>query len=256
MVENYLLRVPLFDWLFRTVGLGVVIYLAWLVAIQRQQLAKRLKETEIAKDHLQIFLGIVTHDLTQPLTALKLCTQIFLALIPQKTNLTQLLKTLVADQQALTTKHQIRLVQAKTITGTWDEGRLRQLFTNLISNAIKCSPSGGKIILSMEKRPTSVCIAIADCGLGMTKAQQEQLFQPFSLLHHGHTIKGMGLGLYICKAITDAHQGKIWVESQKHKGSIFFVELPLNSYRSKRTQKPPARGVTAIRRVGQSFSAG
>jgi len=78
MVENYLLRVPLFDWLFRTVGLGVVIYLAWLVAIQRQQLAKRLKETEIAKDHLQIFLGIVTHDLTQPLTALKLCTQIFL----------------------------------------------------------------------------------------------------------------------------------------------------------------------------------
>lgn len=276
ILENYLLQVPFFDWFFRTIGLGVVVYLAWEVAVQQQQLTKRIKETETAKDHLQIFLGVVTHDLTQPLTVIKLYMEILLkninikndkrinhvvkesanaaeqmrrmindlkdithlgisslALIPKKMNLSLLLKTLVANQQATTSKHQIRLVNRQRIIGEWDEGRLRQLFTNLLNNAIKYSPKGGDIKVSAKKTEKKVQISIADSGLGMTPEQQELLFKPFSRLHKGQGIKGIGLGLYICKAITDAHQGNIWVESKMKKGSMFIVELPLKKLRSK-----------------------
>lgn len=270
ILENYLLHVPFFDWFFRSVGLAVIVYLAWIVAAQQQNLNKRIKEAEIAKNHLQIFLGIVTHDLTQPLTAIKLFIEVLLrnkkikeekqirtvveesekaakrmhrmindlkdvtqlgmsdlALIPKKTNLSQLIAMLVANQQKDAPKHKIRLISTKKVIGTWDEERLRQLFNNILHNAIKYSPKGGEITVDVKKDEKIVRVSIADSGLGMTREQQEHLFRPFSRMHKGQSIKGIGLGLYICKAITEAHSGKIWVESKKNNGSIFYVELPI-----------------------------
>lgn len=116
------------------------------------------------------------------------------------------------------------------IIGNWDAGRLDQVFTNLISNAIKYSKmDGGVIEVCSSIEDEMAHIVISDQGVGIPENGLKNLFQTFSRaenVRHSST-PGFGLGLKISKDIVEKHGGRIWVESQLNKGSQFHVLLPL-----------------------------
>jgi signal transduction histidine kinase len=109
-----------------------------------------------------------------------------------------------------------------------DAGQLRQVISNLIDNAIKYSPDGGRVTVSLEERNHHVQFAITDAGLGIPAAEQQRIFEKFYRLDPDMTrgIGGTGLGLYICRELVRRVNGRIWVESERGKGSTFFVEVP------------------------------
>jgi two-component system phosphate regulon sensor histidine kinase PhoR len=105
--------------------------------------------------------------------------------------------------------------------------RLRQMVTNLISNAIKYTPVGGRICVRAYVKSDQLILEVSDNGMGIAAADQPYIFDKF---YRGENtledIPGTGLGLAIVKSIVNNHQGRIWVESQLGKGSTFTVVLP------------------------------
>ena len=110
-----------------------------------------------------------------------------------------------------------------------DADRLRQVLSNLISNAVKYSPQGGVITLGACPGNEEVVAWIADEGLGIPETALPQLFTKFFRVDNQDTrsIGGTGLGLSLVKNIVEAHQGRVWVESTLGQGSTFFFSLPL-----------------------------
>lgn len=108
--------------------------------------------------------------------------------------------------------------------GYWDSCRIEQVITNIICNAIKYAP-GSPIDVSIIDRETSFLLAIQDQGMGISEENLEKVFLPFEKITSDSNISGVGLGLYISKNIVEAHQGKIWIESEVGKGSTFYIEL-------------------------------
>ncbi|HEX9655299.1 MAG TPA: ATP-binding protein [Bacteroidota bacterium] len=116
--------------------------------------------------------------------------------------------------------------KAKTVYG--DETKIRQVLHNLISNAVKYSPRGGKItIQAREQSSTMIVLSVSDEGVGIPPSQLNRLFQKFSRVTQESTreIKGSGLGLWICQEIVRAHGGEIWTESAPGTGSTFYFTL-------------------------------
>jgi len=111
--------------------------------------------------------------------------------------------------------------------GFWgDRGLLQQIFTNLISNAIKYSPDGGTVEFHLIGKESQVIFYIKDQGIGIPMADQENLFQSFSRGSNVDTIPGTGLGLAIAKACVDLHGGDITLSSQVGQGTKVTVSLP------------------------------
>jgi signal transduction histidine kinase len=111
-----------------------------------------------------------------------------------------------------------------------DEDLMRQVFTNLIENAIKYSPENSSILVSTEETEGQVRVQVADQGIGIPESDIPRLFSKFHRAENAKTsdIKGSGLGLYLSNYFVNLHQGKINVESEPNKGSTFTVELPMN----------------------------
>lgn len=111
-----------------------------------------------------------------------------------------------------------------------DRYRLYQVIINLLTNAIKYSPKGKQIIVSVKKNRKEVIVSIKDFGIGIKADKQEKIFEKLYQVSDPKekTYPGLGLGLYISKEIIDRHKGKIWVESEgRDKGSTFFFTLPV-----------------------------
>lgn len=106
-----------------------------------------------------------------------------------------------------------------------DTGRVIQIFSNLIGNAVKFTPPGGRIDVTMEVLNKYVRVCVEDNGPGMSEDFQKNLFNRHWQAMETST-KGSGLGLYITKGIVEAHGGEIWVESEPGKGSRFYFTLP------------------------------
>lgn len=120
-----------------------------------------------------------------------------------------------------------------------DSHKIGQVLENLISNAIKFSPSNTVIEVALRRDDERVRIAVRDHGPGIPEAERGKLFQPFqrtSVKPTGNE-KSSGLGLAIARQILEAHSGKIWFESEVGRGSTFFVSLP-------KRIKPVVRGGT------------
>jgi CheY-like chemotaxis protein/HPt (histidine-containing phosphotransfer) domain-containing protein len=124
-----------------------------------------------------------------------------------------------------------------------DPLRLEQVLSNLINNAIKFTEKG-EILISVEvekqrEKRVTFKFAVKDTGIGITPEQQERLFKPFTQADTSTTRKygGTGLGLTICKGLVEMMQGRIWVESEPGKGSIFFFTASFGLLREKRRQK-------------------
>ncbi|MCC5601547.1 ATP-binding protein [Nostoc favosum] len=107
-----------------------------------------------------------------------------------------------------------------------DRGLLQQIFTNLISNAIKYSPDGGTVEFHLIGKESQVIFYIKDQGIGIPMADQENLFQSFSRGSNVDTIPGTGLGLAIAKACVELHGGNITLSSQVGQGTKVTVSLP------------------------------
>jgi hypothetical protein len=118
-----------------------------------------------------------------------------------------------------------------SLASVWaDEDRLRQVVLNLINNALKFTPSGGKITLRARDDGANLIVEVQDTGRGMSKEEQAWLFEPYHRLESevGH-LSGLGLGLSLAKTLVELHGGKIWVESEKGKGSTFSFSIPLRA---------------------------
>lgn len=110
--------------------------------------------------------------------------------------------------------------------GYWDPLRIEQVITNLLTNAIRY---GEKKPVSLEVKTENqfVYLSVKDLGEGISPEQQKRIFNRFERLTDIHETTGLGLGLFLSQKIMEAHDGSIWVESQKGEGSIFYIKLPI-----------------------------
>jgi signal transduction histidine kinase len=109
-----------------------------------------------------------------------------------------------------------------------DRGRFLQVLDNLVSNALKFTPEGGEVHVRLAERDGNVCLEVSDSGMGISPADQRRLFERFFRAGNAveQQVPGTGLGLYICRAIAEAHDGTISVRSELGHGSTFRLELP------------------------------
>ena len=142
------------------------------------------------------------------------------------------IETLVKEAVSMvkfSNRHQLQYnieLDASFVKG--DQSKLRQVLLNLVSNAVKYSPRGGMIEISVDNHGTDeILLSVKDNGIGIPENQLERLFQKFSRVDSAEVsnIKGSGLGLWISREIIRAHGGKIWVESEAGVGSSFMFTL-------------------------------
>ncbi len=112
-----------------------------------------------------------------------------------------------------------------------DRGRLFQLLDNLVSNAIKFTPEGGSIELAVSRTPTGGCLEVRDTGIGIGVSETERVFDQFFRARAAVTnqIPGTGLGLFIARAIAEAHGGSITAAARDGGGTVFRIELPVRA---------------------------
>ena len=110
-----------------------------------------------------------------------------------------------------------------------DPDMLRQVLANLVENAVKYSPHGGRVHVSLEPQEGRVLFAVRDEGLGIPLREQERIFEKFFRLdpNLARGVGGTGLGLYISRELVRRMGGRIWVASREGEGSTFFFELPI-----------------------------
>ncbi len=111
------------------------------------------------------------------------------------------------------------------IEGIWDGGRLDQVLTNLLSNAVRYG-NGKPIEMRVEDRGEAASFAVRDQGIGISPADRVRIFERFERAVSGCHYGGLGMGLWISRRIVEAHGGSIDVESEPGRGSVFTVTLP------------------------------
>ncbi|WP_437969183.1 ATP-binding protein [Sorangium sp. So ce260] len=135
---------------------------------------------------------------------------------------------------------QVRFEQSVTEPGLVihaERDRVIQVLSNLLGNALKFTPRGGRVTLSVEKEGTMARFAVIDTGPGIPRENLSSIFERFwKDVAPGE--KGTGLGLYIAKGIVDAHGGRIWVESEVGDGARFYFTLPIAEAAALRTPAP------------------
>jgi signal transduction histidine kinase len=112
-----------------------------------------------------------------------------------------------------------------------DRGRVEQVLTNLVSNAVKFSREGGKIVVKVEDEGDDLLVQVRDGGIGIPAEAIPRVFERFYRVSGSMTPSpgGTGLGLYIAKQIVEGHGGRIWAESEPGRGSTFGFTLPLHN---------------------------
>lgn len=116
-----------------------------------------------------------------------------------------------------------------------DKDKIDQVIENLIGNAVKFSPQGGKITVLVERVKGKIEISVSDNGIGIPEKDLPHIFEKFHRAENASSeaIGGTGLGLSIVKYIVESHAGKIWAESELRKGSTFSFTLPLKPAKRK-----------------------
>jgi signal transduction histidine kinase len=121
-------------------------------------------------------------------------------------------------------------VETRIATGpllaAFDHDRILQVLANLISNSLRFTPEGGKIIICGEREAANLQLSVVDTGSGIPDGAHESIFERFSQAGGKHRRGGLGLGLYISRCLIEAHGGRIWAESQQGAGTKIFLTLP------------------------------
>jgi signal transduction histidine kinase len=173
-----------------------------------------------------------------------------LRLTPQSMSLAELVQQVVDAEMAVTSEHQFVLQnnappEYSALEGTWDRSRIEQILSNLLHNAVKYSPAGGEIRVTLGVLPrgarvgtkghgrkrlaaASAHVAVSDKGIGIPPGGLQHIFERFYRAPNTTDIQGTGLGLYISQQLAAAHHGLLWAESRGlGHGSTFHLALPL-----------------------------
>lgn len=152
-----------------------------------------------------------------------------ITLYPQHFNLVEYLSIIVDEYNNLTDSHEIKLYcNQENYSVYLDKKILNHILNNLISNAIKYSPEGGKVTLNLTCQKHQFILSIEDEGIGMPEDYQAKLFTLFERGSNVGSIKGNGLGLSIVKKAVELHGGKIEVQSKENEGTKFIVTIPIS----------------------------
>jgi PAS domain S-box-containing protein len=152
-----------------------------------------------------------------------------LKLEPTDVHLARLAEKVVDGFRTQTSRHTFELDFPADFPVVWgDPERLGEVLSNLVSNAIKYSPDGGTVWVGGRADQTGVTVYVADQGIGIPAEEQDRIFDRFYRVEAGlqRRTEGAGLGLYLVRAIVEAHGGRVWVESAPGRGSIFMFTLP------------------------------
>jgi len=188
--------------------------------------------SEILRDSLQVIeaesdrLGRIVNKL---LLAARISTDTSV-LAKEEVQLSSLVEKVVSRLQTMTDIHKFEIDCEPDLPPILaDPALMEEVLTNLIDNAIKYSPKGGKINITGESSVGKIKVTVADEGIGILGEDMERIFERFQRTDRSEVkkVKGIGLGLYICKSIIEAHGGRIEVASKLGKGSQFTFTLPL-----------------------------
>jgi len=143
-------------------------------------------------------------------------------------NMCDLITQLVDEFRLLSKKHRLSLTCDCNAEVHADKKRIEQVITNLISNAIKYSPTGGEVNIMCDSDDHEIKVSVADQGIGIPEEMHDKLFNRFFRVRSGiaNTLPGMGLGLYITSGIIKRHGGTLNVKSSPGNGSVFYFTLP------------------------------
>jgi len=157
-----------------------------------------------------------------------------LAVVPQHEDATELLRETVDAFQSAAAAKKISLrteVKAGTLLARYDHERILQVLANLVGNAIKFTPEGGRLDLFAESTGDEIRFGVRDTGPGIPSDRLLVVFDRYWQRTQG-LHGGLGLGLYIARCIVEAHRGRIWAESAPGDGSTFYFTLPAASSRA------------------------
>lgn len=250
----------------------------------RREVADRTRELERSNEELDGFASVVSHDLQAPLATVSMYAQLLErrhgASLGDDTRIVdgicaataqsrELIRDLLEYSKAGRGELRSQPVETGRLVGevlellaapiqeadavisvadlpvvSADPANLRQVFQNLIGNAIKFSDATPHVTVSAERAGGTWQFAVADDGIGMAAEDARAIFEPFHRLHGESSYPGTGIGLAVCERIVEHHGGRIWVESRPSEGSTFRFELPasatLPAWRSPRDQAPVA----------------
>ena len=116
-----------------------------------------------------------------------------------------------------------------------DAGRILQVLANLVSNAMKFTPVGGRISVRAREENGQLVFTVSDTGMGIPEDALQAVFERFHQVSQDR--RGLGLGLYISKRIVEGHRGRIWAESKLGSGSTFHFALPVRKATAKPAQQ-------------------
>ena len=150
----------------------------------------------------------------------------------ESVDLETLLNQVYENARFLITSHRLRLIPCAGICVNADYTAILQVMDNLVNNAIKYSPAGGQIIVGCEIERENVKMYVKDDGIGISKKDQEHLFDRFYRVQHKElkNVPGFGIGLYLVAEILRYHQSEIKVESKEGAGSMFYFLLPISNH--------------------------
>jgi len=144
-------------------------------------------------------------------------------------NLCELVESATAATRALVGERRLSLDLPSTpVTVPCDPAIILRVIINLVSNALKFTPQGGKVRVAVDREQTLARVSVADDGPGIPKEFYGRIFEKFGQLEGDRQIHSTGLGLTFCKLAVETHRGTISVESEPNKGSIFSFTLPLD----------------------------
>ncbi|HYZ27626.1 MAG TPA: ATP-binding protein [Thermoleophilaceae bacterium] len=232
-----------------------------------EALAERSRELERSNRELEQFASVTSHDLQAPLATISMYAQLLEQRHARELNGGQQLvdginaatvkaRTLIRDLLEYSRAGRGELlsepVEMKDLAGEalemlagpieqsradvsvgelpvilGDARKLRQVFLNLIGNALKFAEDTPVVHVSAEVQGGTAIFAVADNGIGMDPGQAERIFQPFHRLHSEEDYPGTGIGLAVCERIIEQHGGRIWAQSAPRQGSTFRFTLPV-----------------------------
>ncbi|OAQ39322.1 hypothetical protein A5893_11720 [Pedobacter psychrophilus] len=147
----------------------------------------------------------------------------------QSFDLSELIKEVEEESITTITSHKVIFAPVEYTLVNADRDKIGQVINNFINNAVKYSPINSTINISCVSKNNLAEVCVKDEGMGISSENQKNLFERYFRVQGEHMklIAGFGIGLYICKEIIERHNGKIGVESEMGKGSVFYFQLPL-----------------------------
>lgn len=226
------------------------------------------KSNEQRKDE---FLAIASHELKTPLTSIKAFNQLMkrtndpeklhgfveksasnifrleqliadlldvtkinsgtMSFDKEEFNFNEIMQRAVDTVQAVSPDHELLLEHSIDLPYHRDLLRIEQVLINFLTNAVKYSPNGGKVLMKGKIQSDNIVVSVQDFGIGIAGFEMERLFERYYRVDNEDLrYEGLGLGLFICSEILKAHQGSFWLESELDAGSTFYFRLPLKEY--------------------------